>query len=56
MNRRVNPRESHRDPDPGALPEAPRPSALAAGIGARLAVALAGAAVLWLAVFWALAR
>ncbi|MBO6633153.1 hypothetical protein [Parvibaculum sp.] len=49
-------RAAHRDPDPAPLPDAPRASALAAGIGARLAVALGGAAVLWLAVFWALAR
>jgi hypothetical protein len=31
-------------------------SAFAAGIGFRLAVAFGAAAVLWLAVFWALAR
>lgn len=50
------PRETHRDPDPGALPEAPRASALAAGIGPRLLLALGMTALLWLAVFWALAR
>jgi hypothetical protein len=32
------------------------PSAFAAGIGRRLAVAVAAAALLWLAVLWALAK
>ena len=49
-------RATHRDPEPGAFAQTQRRSALAAGIGLRLAVALAGIAALWLAVFWALAR
>lgn len=56
MSHRVSHRAAHRDPDPALLADAPRASALAAGIGTRLAVALAGAAALWLAVLWALAR
>ncbi|MDZ4380117.1 MAG: hypothetical protein U0942_02115 [Parvibaculum sp.] len=35
---------------------APRASAFAAGLGPRLGLALVAAAVLWLCVFWALAR
>lgn len=51
----------HRDTGhshaPGHAPQrAPRISAFAAGIGLRLAVALGAAALLWLAVLWALAR
>ncbi len=41
---------------PAADARAQRISAFAAGIGTRLAVAFGAAAMLWLAVFWALAK
>ncbi|WP_168713197.1 hypothetical protein [Parvibaculum lavamentivorans] len=43
-------------PAPTPRPEtSPRATAFGAGIAARLGIALAAIALLWLAVFWALA-
>jgi hypothetical protein len=55
---------THRDTEHGPAPDAAErqgfgtrfPGAFAFGIGTRLAIAAGAGALLWLCVFWALAR
>ncbi|MGB6086141.1 hypothetical protein [Parvibaculum sp.] len=47
---------THRDTEHGPAPHRAFGGAFASGIGTRLAVAAGAGAVLWLCVFWALAR